>query len=418
MLPSVLRRTLRRGNYRENFGQRLGIYTESERLRFAQERWTWIHSISVGETLIALKLARELHRNDPSLRVVISVTTSTGFALAREASAPWLEVIYNPIDLPSVVRAAIETIRPRQLLFVEGEAWPNLLAQCRLRGIPTALVAARLSPRSESRFRRFRNWTGPIFSMLDTICVPELEDIARWESLGVQGVGLRHTGSIKFDLAATSAPSRVSEFRAWLKPLGVTEGRPIIVAGSTWAPEEAVLGALLGDLRREFPEVFLIIVPRHVERSAEILHALRSSGLKVRVRSDLPLSAPDACDVLLVDTTGELREWYALATLVFVGKSLPGIADVGGQNPAEPAALGKPVVFGPHMENFAPVVKLLLGRDSCLQVAGAEDLLTAVGGLLREPGRRRSLSLNALDALEVHQGATARTAQLFGIGAD
>ncbi len=419
LVPALLRRMLRRGNFRENFGQRFARYTAEDRARFASDRWTWIHSISVGETLIALKLARELHRKSPTQPIVISVTTSTGFTLARQNREPWLEVIYNPLDLRSVVRAALDVLRPAQLIFIEGEAWPNLLSECHRRCISTALVNARLSPRSQSRFRRFRSLTGPIFRLLDLVCVPDPSDLSRWKMIGVHSARIRHTGSIKFDLSAPAGASRESEFRALLTPLGITADTPIIVAGSTWAPEETVLANHLLELRKDLPKLFLIIVPRHVERTAEIVRELSPLGLRITRRSGLssiqeqPIRSSAPADILIVDTTGELRDWYELATVAFVGKSLPGVSEIGGQNPAEPAALGKPVIFGPHMENFDAIVQLLLSCEAAIQVPDSPSLLRETHALLTTPPRRATLSTHARTALQSHQDATAHTVDLL-----
>jgi 3-deoxy-D-manno-octulosonic-acid transferase len=410
LLPGYLLRMIRRGNFREHFGQRLGRYHAADRARFAEGRWLWIHSISVGETIVALKFAREMHRQAPHFRIALSVTTSTGFALARESAADWLAVLYNPIDAPGFVRAALDLIRPEQLILVEGEAWPNLLAECRARGIPTSLVNARLSPRSERRMKTAQYWIAPIFRLVDRLCVPEPADLARWQALGVAPENINVTGSIKFDSASLAAPPREAEFRALLAPLGVTATTPILLGGSTWDPEERILAQIFLQLRREFPELFLILVPRHVERTDTILRDLAS--LQVRVARRSALTAQNA-DVLLVDTTGELRDWYALATVVFVGKSLPGIAQVGGQNPAEPAALGKPILFGPHMENFQSLVEHLRAHEAAITVADAASLQRAAAELLRDPARRAAIAARGQAALAAHAGATERTARLL-----
>ena len=410
LLPGLLRRMLRRGHFREKFGQRLALYTDVERFRFQSSQWVWIHSISVGETLIALKLARELRRHDLSIHVALSVTTSTGFALAREAPEEWLTVIYNPVDFPSIAREALDTIRPAQLILVEGEAWPNLVAECYRREVPVFLISARLSPRSERRFRRFRAFTSPIFRLLEKVCVPEQDDIARWVDLGVAPARIHCTGSIKFDHGGLEGVSRATEFRGLLGKLAVSPTAPILLGGSTWAPEESVLAKVTVQLRGANPELFLILVPRHVERVPEILRALEPLGLRIVRRSAIPASMAQPCDVLLVDTTGELRDWYALATVVFIGKSL---AATGGQNPAEPAILGKPVVFGEHMENFAAIVEVLLAREAAVQVPDAEALAEVLQRLLGDAAYRERLGANARQALDVHQGATERTARLL-----
>ena len=409
LLPGFLLRLRRRGNFRDGFGQRLGRYSANFRHRLSQARPIWIHSISVGETLGALKLARQLHSSDPQTRIVLSATTSTGLALIREAAAEWLEPIYNPVDFLPIIRRALDTLRPAQIIFIEGEAWPNLLAESRRRGIPATLVNARLSPRSERRFGRFRALTGPLFRLLDLIAVPEPNDIPRWESLGVARDRLRVTGNLKFDYALPTA-TREAEFRALAAPLGVNDSTPVIVAGSTFDGEEKILASLLVELRRKYPRLVLILVPRHVERTAAVLRDLAPFNLRIAQRSVLPFSAPNPCDILLVDTTGELRDWYHLATVVFIGKSLTA---EGGQNPAEAIILGKPVLFGPHMENFATLTSHLLAQDAAIQVPTATALSTTLDTLLADEPRRIALGARAREALTDHQGATERTAALL-----
>lgn len=412
LLPGFLSRMFRRGGFRENFGQRLGTYDPATHARFASGRWWWIHSISVGETLVALKLAHELHRREPGLRLALTVTTSTGYALAAASRADWLEVLYNPIDARSIVAAALDLIRPECLVLIEGEAWPNLLAACRTRGIRTALVNARLSPRSERRYLRALYWIAPIFRLIDDVFVPEEADVSRWLRLGIPPPAIRVTGSIKFDSAGDFAPERTVMFRELLDSLSIPRTAPILLAGSTWAPEEKIIAETFLVLRREFPDIFLIIAPRHVERTAEILRDLAPFGLKTIRRTEFRLAQPEAPSpqLLLIDTTGELRDWYPLATVVFIGKSLPGVAEEGGQNPAEPAALGKPVVAGPHMENFASLVALLASHQAITTVDAVTELPATVRHLLRNPAERIAMADRSRTALAAHLHATARTA--------
>lgn len=400
---------LRRGNFRDHFGERLGRYSAPTRALLSQGGPVWIHSISVGETLVALKLARVWRDRDPTLRVVMSVTTTTGFAMALEAAADWLVPIYNPLDFAPLVARAYDLLRPREVVLIEGEAWPNLLAQAHRRGIPVSLVDARLSPRSERRFRRFRTWTGPIFRLLERICVASPSDIERWERLGVSRSRLHVTGSIKFDHAPQPGVSRAGEFRELLRALGVGDRAPVLVAGSTFPGEERVLAELLPALRVQNPDAFLIIVPRHIERIPEIVRDLSQLGLGVALRSRLP-DAPPSPDLLLVDTTGELRDWYALATVVFVGKSLTAI---GGQNPVEPAVLAKPVILGPRMDNFRGVVEQLLANSAAVQVADAAALTATVLDLFASPERRAALGARARAAVASHEGATERAVTLL-----
>jgi 3-deoxy-D-manno-octulosonic-acid transferase len=396
--------------YKLGLGQRFGRYTPQIRQRLArQPAPVWICSISVGETLVALKIARAIRAREPQARVVLTVTTSTGYELLlREAAAlDWLVPLYNPIDFAFATRSAISAIQPRVLVLTEGGIWPNLLAGARAAGIRVILAGARLSPRSERRWLRFRGIARAVWSFFDLVCVPEAGDVARFESIGVARERIRHTGSVKFDSAIANSNSRGVNFHALAKPLGFSA--PILVGGSTWAPEERALVDTVKKLRAEFPSLRLILVPRHVERAAAIADEVTRAGLRVALRSKLPTTGE--ADVLLVDTTGELRGWYALATVVFIGKSLPGIAEIGGQNAGEPAALGLPVVFGPHMENFAPLVAHLLKDDAAVQIADASGLSAALRTLLADPERRASIGRRAREALAIHQGAIARTAE-------
>jgi len=403
LLPGLFLRMMRRGNYRAKFGQRFSIYSAADRRRFAEGEWIWVHSISVGETFLALKLAREIHGLAPDQRIALSVTTSTGFAVAQVQACEWLEVLYNPLDAPWITRRALDVVNPQRLIFIEA-VWPNLLAGAKKRGIPVAFVP-RLSPRSERRFRRFRALTGPIFRLVDTLAAAEPEDIARWTSLGVREERIRVTGNPKFDGGAGN-PERTAGFRAFLRECGVLDEAPIFLAGSTFFGEERIVAEVFCELRAEFPKLFLIIVPRHAERTDEVLADLRPLGFRIARRTIAPQGAADA---LLVDTTGELRDWYPLATVVFMGKSL---TSTGGQNPVEAVMAGKPVVFGPHMENFAPIVGRWLAAGAAIEVKDSTELREQAAALLRDGERRAKLAGKARGIASAHEGATLRAARV------
>ena len=404
-LPGYLLKMRRRGNYRQNFGQRFARYNPDVRTRLAAGSRTWIHAVSVGEVAVALKLAAQLRQLDPSFRCVLTTTTTTGYAVATEAAAEWMEVLYNPLDFLPLVRRAFAVIRPERIVLVEAEVWPNLAAEAQSRRIPIALVNARLSPRSERRFRRFRPFVAPTFRCLDLVCVQEQEDVARWESLGVVPERIQHVGSIKFDPSENLAPAALPEEAR--TRLGGARHTPLLLGGSTHPGEEEILAHALLALRTEFPALRLMIAPRHVERAPEIASSLEEMGLTVARRSH-PSSG--VADCMLLDTTGELRSWYLHATVVFMGKSLMAH---GGQNPVEPILAGKPVIFGPHMENFAALARSLLLHGAAIQVETAEALQQKVAELLRDEWARAALVENAQRVLAQHRGATARTAALL-----
>ena len=407
MLPSFVLRMIRRGNYRHKFWQRFGIYSPRVLEKIGGGGRTWMHAVSVGEVMIAMKLIRAMRDADPTRAFVLSTTTSTGFKLAARAKSPWLEPIYNPLDFYLSARRAVRTIRPRQLILVEAEAWPNIVCEARKVGAKVAMVNTRLSTRSEKRYRAARWITAPLFNQLDILCLQEAEDVARWKSLGVAESRLRVTGSIKFDdSAAPARPPR--DFRPVLKALGVTDGAPVLLGGSTFDGEEVLLAEVFKQLLPEHPNLFLIVVPRHFERAADVVAQLEKTGLSIARRTQpSPEKKPD---VLVVDTTGELRDWYACATVVFIGKSL---AARGGQNPAEPVAIGVPVVFGPNMQNFATLTAQFLRHNGAIEVRDVESLRGAVDRLLRDPALRAEMAGNAVRCLAVHSGATGRTVALL-----
>jgi 3-deoxy-D-manno-octulosonic-acid transferase len=408
-LPGYLVKMFRRGNYRHKFGQRLGIYDVDLRARLAAQKSTWLHAVSVGEIMIALKLAEAIRTLQSKARFVLTTTTTTGFAFASKNVPSWIEVLYSPLDFWPVMRRAFATIQPAKIVLVEAEVWPNLAAAAHARRIPLALVNARLSPRSEKRFQRFRFFVAPTFRLLDLVCVPEAADVDRWTAIGVLRENIHVLGSIKYDPEDIHVDLTVPE--KVLAECKIDNHRPIILGGSTHAGEEEILGKIFRELRTEFANLFLIIAPRHAERVREIQRAYQDLGLRVGLRSRSSAVNPPI-DCLVLDSTGELRNWYTVATVVFIGKSLTAR---GGQNPAEAIIAGKPVVFGQHMENFAAFARSLVERSAARQISSADELKRAIVDLLGDAGLRQRLAENAREVLNTHRGATARTAALVDL---
>jgi 3-deoxy-D-manno-octulosonic-acid transferase len=407
-LPGYLVKMFRRGGYRKKFGQRIGIYGADVCGRLAKERSTWLHAVSVGEVAIAFKLAAQLRAIEPDLFCVLTTTTTTGFAFANKNAPPWIEVMYSPLDFWPVMRRAFSMIRPAKILLVEAEVWPNLVAEAHARSVPVALVNARLSPRSERRFRRFRPFVAPTFRLLDLVCVPEREDIERWRTLGVESRRIHHTGSIKYD--SSGLEDRTDIQRIGMFHLSVLNPNHLVLfGGSTHRGEEKLLAQIFLRLRQRFPSLCLFIAPRHVERVREIQRQLESLSLEVRLSSEAETHRDSKPDCVLLDKTGELRLWYGIATVVFVGKSLTAH---GGQNPVEPITAGVPVIFGPHMENFATLARALVSKNGAIEVADEISLEQAADNLLRDSIARRVLVENAEQVLMNHRGATARTGAL------
>jgi 3-deoxy-D-manno-octulosonic-acid transferase len=442
-LPGYLAKMIRRGGYREKFGQRLGIYDRELRARLSNQRSTWLHAVSVGEVNVALKLANALRTLEPDLRCVLTTTTTTGFALARKNAPRWIEVMYTPLDYWPIIRHAFSIIHPLRIILIEAEIWPNLAAEAHARRIPLALVNARLSPHSERRYRQFRFFIAPTFRLLDLVCVPEQEDADRWAALGVLRDRIRVTGSIKYDpdapgqIKATARlfgvpPFQPSQPLRRSKPGGsarhllgaspdrlkpelqtpsaVSAEQLVLFGGSTHRGEEEILATVFLRLRQQFRSLRLFIAPRHVERLREIRAQLDALRLRVALASEALSHRELNADCLLLDTTGELQRWYGIATVVFIGKSLSAH---GGQNPVEPILAGKPVVFGPHMENFAILANMLVSKKGAIQVHDVNSLERAFSELLRNTEACQQLVQNAHEVLSAHEGATARAAKLI-----
>ncbi len=424
-LPRFVMKGAQRGGLARNFRQRLGLYQADIRETLARPGNLWIHAVSVGEVLIALKIIRELRLARPEASIVLSTTTTTGYRLAEESTVGDRErvtVIHNPVDLPWVTAAALRRIRPERLILVEAEIWPNLVRQASARGIPVILVNARLSDRSERRFRKFSALTRPIFSLIDQVGAPFESDRERWAGLGIDRQRIALTGSVKFDEARADRPdAQIRELRDWLQARGFpSTGARVVLAGSTHAGEEALIGRVCQRLRGRFPDLAYVVVPRHAERAREVSADLGAIGfrpiLKKPLRPDTA-DSPGAIDdtappAWIANTTGELRAWYYLSEIVIVGKSLLGH---GGQNPVEPIVAGKPVIVGPHMENFRPIVTDLERAGGLMRLGNddEETLAEAVASLLADPAAAADLARRGVGALARHEGAAARTAALI-----
>ena len=390
LLPGYLVRIRKRGGYGNKALQRLGIFDQETASRIGQQR-IWIHAVSVGEVGIALKFASEFHHRNQESRFLISTTTSTGLAILEKSASNWLEPIANPIDFPIITSRLIKRLRPSALLMVEADLWPNRIAACKELGIPVALLNARLSARSEKRFRMARAFSSPFFNQLDLITLTESEDMDRWISLGVSPELLHVAGNIKHDspIAPSKAPPE----------------HPVFLAASTHEGEEGVVASAWMTMKKDFPNLRLVIAPRHAERRGAVRGALKTLGISCRLRSE----GNDLSDeALLLDTTGELGNWYPKATVVFVGKSLPPSVNHGGQNMIEPLQAGTPVLIGPHTGNFEPLATHLCEAGAAIRVADAIEMVAAMRSLLTSREKRASMITAATNVLKPHQGSAKR----------
>ena len=411
--PYFLWRLWRRGKLLPQFGQRFGFYSPEVRARLRSD--LWIHAVSVGEVMIALVLIRRLRELEPGLRIVVSTTTATGFNVAQSQLADaHTTVIYNPVDFLGSVVSAFTAIRPKRLILVESEIWPNYIWCAQRRGIPVYLVNARLSMRSEERYRRLRWLTGPVLQAIALTFAQDTVDVARLTQAGFGPETIFNLGSLKYDVAALDSHDE-KDLGAWWDRIGWPEGSIILLGGSTHPGEEEVLARIFVGLREQFPALRLLLAPRHAERGAAVREACEKIGLRAVLRSQLA-GAPEALhngsvpEAVVVNSTGELRALYKRAHLAFVGKSLRGH---GGQNFIEAARVGLPVVVGPNMQNFAVATREFLERQAIVQVSDEFELAATLRTLLESEPARSELGHRARSTFEEKLNAAQRTAAVI-----
>lgn len=410
MMPKFLRRMKKRGGYRAHFSERFGRYEPDVARRLAEKPRIWVHAVSVGEANLAGTIVKELRRRDPSAAFVLSTTSSTGRAVVERLAGPDDVAIYLPLDFPRCVRRAVAAANVRALVLAESEFWPNLLRALHRKGVPLVLANGRVSDRSAPGYRRLRFFFGPVFRLFDALLVQSELDRDRLVAAGAPAEKTEITGSVKFDVEPPS-PEALERARGVLAAAGVAPGRDtVLLGGSTWPGEEAALAAAWRPLAAADPGLKLVLVPRHAERAGEVASELAAAGFAVRRASGgaAPAAPAGAPEILLVDLTGVLFPLYAFADLVFVGKTLA--PNEGGQNMIEPCSLGKAVVCGPHVENFAPAMAALRAAGAVVEVADAASLASGIARLVSDPGERAALGRRALAAVAASRGALAKTA--------
>ncbi len=408
--PYYFGRMIKRGGYAKDFSHRFGCVPALPPRKQGVHR-LWIQAVSVGETEAVAPLLRELKKRG-DVEVVLTTTTSTAYAIIREKYAD-LVAAYAcfPMDFLPFSAKAWRRFDPSVAVLMEGELWPEHLEQARRRGVPVFVVNARLSDRSFRRYRKFGGIARWVLSRVRFVCAGTKNDFERFRALGVPADKIEFTGNMKFDVA--SGEVFFATDAAHLKrELGFPAAAPVLLGSSTWPGEEAMLLDVFRLARERFPQLRLLLVPRHAERRAEIVALLEKTPWKWFLRSrtkaeDVPVGA----DICVADTTGELRRLTHLAQLAFVGKSLP--PNNGGQTPIECAALGVPVVYGPAMTNFKDVCRSLEDCSAAVKVRNADEAQARLLSLLGEPETREKMSAAATAWHRGNQGATGRVVRFF-----
>ncbi len=402
----------RRGDWRQNFGQRFAIYDAALKQALTNRHVIWIHAVSVGEVNLCTQIIQALEPRVPNATFVVSCTTTTGMAELKRRLPTRVSKIYYPIDRRKFVRRALATINPQAIILVEAEIWPNFLWRASDLKIPVFLANARLSDRSFPRYKKFRFLFRPLFRSFAGVGCQNEEDAQRLRQVGCHESAVHVVGNLKFDAAKLTERSSL-DVRGMLRQLGVADDAPVLVAGSTHDGEEILLAEMARRLREKFPKLFLVLVPRHFERCKDLGQKLKARDVKFKFRSEIFSNTklePRTLDCLLVNTTGELKFFYEPATVVFVGKSLTA---VGGQNPIEPGAQGKAIVFGPNMQNFTDITRAFLRKQAAVQVKDPDELEKAISELLADHARRQQLGRAALEVVTENLGAVERTVQMI-----
>ena len=392
--PYILFKLATVPKYRGGISQKLGRVRKGVLKVLGGTRPIWVHAVSVGEVMAAHPLIRELKKKYPGRKLILSTVTVTGNFTAKQRVPEADAVFYFPFDYPWIVRRVIQKINPVIVLVAETELWPNFFRELQRQGIPSALINGRISPRSYGNYLRFRRFFTEVFKSVTLFCMQSDEDAARIRDIGAPPDRVMVTGNLKFDQKISPAQQR---------PVSIAAGRRVITAGSTHRGEEAILLEIFSRLRKKYPDLVLIIAPRHPERFDEVCGLITSAGYECQRRTRL--KGP-VRDVVLLDTIGELRAFYSACDIAFVGGSL---VKVGGHNLLEPAAMKKPVIFSRYMFNFKEISEALIQAGGGLMVKDKEELYVKLDNLLSDKQLSSTMGEKAFKVIAANSGATVRT---------
>jgi 3-deoxy-D-manno-octulosonic-acid transferase len=367
-------------------------------------RQGWVHAVSVGEAITAAPLLEGLRRLAPDLPLVVTTVTETGARVVRDRFAGLATHRFFPLDLPGAARRVIGAINPAFVIVMETELWPNVLGQLAAAGVPSMIANGRISDRSFRRYRLIREFMRTVLGHVSVLAMQSDEDARRIIALGASPERVHVTGNLKTE----AAPDPAGTADLWRRLLGLEAGQRLWIAGSTHHGEEEAVLEAHAQARVTDPQLILVVAPRHPERAPDVERLVRGRGWRVVRRSALATRL-DQDAVLVVDTVGELAGLYAVADVVFVGGSL---VPAGGHNVLEPALRRKPVLFGPHTENFREATALLVGRGAGLVVHNPAELGDELGRLLADPARRARMGTAGYEAMASRHGAVSRTLEL------
>ncbi len=389
--------------FRKGFLQRLGYYPGAVIEPVLGSRPIWIHAVSVGEVLSLKRLAGEIRERFPGRKILLSTFTATGNQIARQSGAGDA-VIFFPLDHPWIVRRALGLFDPSLVVILETEIWPNFLRLAHAKGIPTLLLSGRLSPGAFRWYRLFRFFFTAAVGRFTAVGMQSEDDAERMAALGLDSARTWITGSLKH--ATEDAGEAKGPLQGMSLPFQKDNGRQVLVAGSTHRGEEEVLLDAFLFLKASFPNLLMVLAPRHPQRFDEVERLLQQRKVAYKKKSQMNGRDNGATDVIFLDTIGELPAFYSLADVAFIGGSL---VDAGGHNLMEAARLQKPVLFGPYMTNFAAIAGEMKQEGGAVEVRGREDLVREISGLLADPGKAETMGKIACRIVEGDRGVMERT---------
>lgn len=405
-LPGLVWKLIRRSGYKKTYLERIAVFGKEKKEILKQCRGAiWVHAVSVGETNLALTTLNRWIAQNPDRKFILSTTTTTGQEIARKKAPEGVEVIFCPIDAPLFVGRTLKLLKPSALIIFETELWPNLVLMAKKQGVTLMLLNARISDKSLKGYKRYRRFFAPILEAFTRICVQSELDKERFLALA-PSIENRMTvcGNIKFD----QEPPKGDGFN-----FGTTFGPgnyTIITAASTHSPEEKLIVDSFAKLKPKYPDIRLVIVPRHAERGNEVEKWIQESGLKYHRRSTSK-EEPEGVDVLLADTTGELASILKSTDIVIMGKTLCGNDE--GQSIIEPAVMGKAIISGPKLKNFRQALDILTRNNGVHKIQEDSELPGALELLLTNPDYREELGKNAESAIAENRGALHKTIEIL-----
>jgi 3-deoxy-D-manno-octulosonic-acid transferase len=402
--PVFIMRYIREKGFGQRLQQSFGFLPEEDLVPVAYKDCIWLHAASVGEIVAASPIIKEISRAFPGKPILVSVVTSSGYAMAKRIIKDADSIIFFPLDLPYLSYSVVKRIRPSVFLLVETELWPNFLKAARHFSIPVMMVNGRISDKSVERYHYMRSVLKDMLNTVDMFCMQSTIDAQYIIRLGADVQRVVVTGNTKFDQTYTSIT--LDEQQALRHEMGIDDADPVLLAGSTHMGEEEILFMALQKVRESFPTVKLVIAPRDIMRGEEIISLAVNYGFKGVLRTTLLTMASNDHDVVVLDTIGELGKIYSIGTIIYVGGSL---VPRGGHNILEPAAHGKPILVGPHMFNFKDTYALFSRREACVTVYDATTLGGSFLEILNNEQLRLKMSQETLAIIKENRGASHKS---------